>query len=295
MGLLTIVGRGRLHASGARGPVVRGWLPCENPVNRRVDAAFTDNPQEDRRRSRRPMTRPQLSPPARPATTAPLRALVVDDEPHISDLLATALRYEGFEPTICDRGGRRRRARRRPASGRHPARRDAARPRRLRGRPPPPPARAPVPDRLPHRAGRTGRRGPGPHHSAATTTSASRSASRRSSPGSGPCCAGRDRSPSTGRCGSPTSSSTTTPTRSAGPGVLVELTQTEYSLLRLFLENPRRVLSRPQILDRVWRYDFEGNGNVVDLYVGYLRRKLDPLGPPLLRTVRGVGYVLRAD
>jgi two-component system OmpR family response regulator len=78
-------------------------------------------------------------------------------------------------------------------------------------------------------------------------------------------------------------------------GVLVELTQTEFSLLRLFLENPRRVLSRPQILDRVWRYDFDGNGNVVDLYVGYLRRKLDPLGPPLLRTVRGVGYVLRLE
>ena len=78
-------------------------------------------------------------------------------------------------------------------------------------------------------------------------------------------------------------------------GVLVELTQTEYGLLRMFLENPRRVLSRPQILDRVWSYDFGGNGNVVDLYVGYLRRKLDPLGPPVLRTVRGVGYVLRAE
>ena len=83
--------------------------------------------------------------------------------------------------------------------------------------------------------------------------------------------------------------------KSAAAGVLVELTPTEFSLLRLFLENPRRVLSRPQILDRVWRYDFEGNGNVVDLYVGYLRRKLDPLGPPLLRTVRGVGYVLRPE
>jgi two-component system, OmpR family, response regulator len=78
-------------------------------------------------------------------------------------------------------------------------------------------------------------------------------------------------------------------------GVLVDLTQTEYSLLRLFLENPRRVLTRSQILDRVWRYDFDGNGNVVDLYVSYLRRKLDPLGPPVLRTIRGVGYVLRAE
>ena len=77
-------------------------------------------------------------------------------------------------------------------------------------------------------------------------------------------------------------------------GVLIELTRTEYSLLRVFLENPRRVLSRAQLLDRVWRYDFDGNGNVVDLYVGYLRRKLDPLGPPLIRTIRGVGYVLRS-
>lgn len=78
-------------------------------------------------------------------------------------------------------------------------------------------------------------------------------------------------------------------------GIAVELTRTEYSLLRVFLENPRHVLTRAQLLDRVWRYDFEGNGNVVDLYVGYLRRKLDPLGPPILRTVRGVGYVLRLD
>jgi two-component system OmpR family response regulator len=78
-------------------------------------------------------------------------------------------------------------------------------------------------------------------------------------------------------------------------GALIPLTPTEYSLLRVFLENPRHVLTRAQLLDRVWRYDFDGNGNVVDLYVGYLRRKLDPLGPPLLRTVRGVGYVLRLD
>ncbi|MFI5226744.1 MAG: response regulator transcription factor [Candidatus Limnocylindrales bacterium] len=76
-------------------------------------------------------------------------------------------------------------------------------------------------------------------------------------------------------------------------GRLIELTATEFNLLRLFLENPRRVLSRARILDRVWRYDFEGNGNVVDLYVGYLRRKLGADGPVPIRTVRGVGYVLR--
>ena len=78
-------------------------------------------------------------------------------------------------------------------------------------------------------------------------------------------------------------------------GGRIALTPTEYNLLQFFLENPRHVLTRSQILDRVWRYDFDGNGNVVDLYVGYLRRKLDPHGPPLLRTVRGVGYVLRLE
>jgi two-component system OmpR family response regulator len=78
-------------------------------------------------------------------------------------------------------------------------------------------------------------------------------------------------------------------------GMLVALTQTEYNLLRFLLENPRRVLSRGQILDRIWRYDFGGDGNVVDLYIGYLRRKLGSPGAPLIHTVRGVGYVLRAD
>jgi two-component system OmpR family response regulator len=78
-------------------------------------------------------------------------------------------------------------------------------------------------------------------------------------------------------------------------GTPIQLTQTEYNLLRLLLENPRRVLTRSQILDRVWRYDFDGNGNVVDLYVGYVRRKLAPFGPPLIRTVRGVGYGLLID
>jgi two-component system, OmpR family, response regulator len=78
-------------------------------------------------------------------------------------------------------------------------------------------------------------------------------------------------------------------------GTRVDLTATEFNLLRLFLENPRRVLTRAVILDRVWRYDFDGNGNVVDLYVGYLRRKLSVHGPVPIQTLRGVGYVLRED
>jgi two-component system, OmpR family, response regulator len=72
----------------------------------------------------------------------------------------------------------------------------------------------------------------------------------------------------------------------------IELTATEFSLLRFFLLNPRRVLSKGQILQNVWKYDFGGNSNVVETYVSYLRRKLDALGPPLIRTVRQAGYML---
>jgi two-component system, OmpR family, response regulator len=76
-------------------------------------------------------------------------------------------------------------------------------------------------------------------------------------------------------------------------GVAVELSPTEFKLLRFFLLNPDRVLSRAQILDHVWEYDFGGGANVVETYVSYLRKKLDRLGPPLIHTVRGVGYALR--
>jgi two-component system OmpR family response regulator len=75
----------------------------------------------------------------------------------------------------------------------------------------------------------------------------------------------------------------------------ITLTATEFSLLRFFLMNPRRVLSKGQILQNVWRYDFAGNTNVVETYVSYLRRKLDAVGPPLIRTVRQAGYMLEAE
>jgi two-component system, OmpR family, response regulator len=71
------------------------------------------------------------------------------------------------------------------------------------------------------------------------------------------------------------------------------LTATEFNLLRFFMRNPKRVLSKAQILDAVWHYDFGGNPNVVETYVSYLRKKLDRLGPPLIHTVRLVGYALR--
>jgi two-component system OmpR family response regulator len=76
-------------------------------------------------------------------------------------------------------------------------------------------------------------------------------------------------------------------------GKAVELTATEYKLLRYLLANARRALSKAQILDHVWEYDFGGDANVVETYVSYLRKKLDPLGVPLIQTIRGVGYSLR--
>ena len=73
----------------------------------------------------------------------------------------------------------------------------------------------------------------------------------------------------------------------------IRLTATEFNLLRLFLLNPRRVLSKDQIIDHVWHYDFDGNQNIVETYVRYVRRKLDAFGPPLIQTIRLVGYVLK--
>ena len=75
----------------------------------------------------------------------------------------------------------------------------------------------------------------------------------------------------------------------------LELTATEFNLLRFFLLNPQRVLSKGQILQNVWRYDFGGNANVVETYVSYLRRKLHAAGPPLIKTVRQAGYMLEAE
>jgi len=77
-------------------------------------------------------------------------------------------------------------------------------------------------------------------------------------------------------------------------GVPIDLTATEYRLLRFLLLNPMRVLTRAQILDQVWDYDFGGDARVLETYVSYLRRKLDAHGPPLIHTVRSVGYALRA-
>ena len=235
-----------------------------------------------------------LTTSARLRTKPPLLVLIVDDEPPIADLLATALRYEGFEPVIRDRG-------------------ETALAAAIDLRPDVILLDVMLPDldgfEVARRLHRLGHRFPIVFLTARDTPADAvqgltvggddyirkpfsleevvarvRSVLRRTR-------AMGDLGPL--RFGDIELDDDAHEVRRAG--MLVELTQTEYSLLRLFLENPRRVLSRPQILDRVWHYGFEGNGNVVDLYVGYLRRKLDRLGPPVLRTVRGVGYVLRAD
>ena len=77
-------------------------------------------------------------------------------------------------------------------------------------------------------------------------------------------------------------------------GTPIELTATEFRLLRYLMQNAPRVLSKAQILDHVWHYDFGGDANIVETYVSYLRRKVDVLGPPMIHTVRGVGYRLSA-
>ena len=76
-------------------------------------------------------------------------------------------------------------------------------------------------------------------------------------------------------------------------GEEIALTATEFELLRFLMRNPRRVLSKAQILDRVWNYDFGGQANVVELYISYLRKKVDAGRDPMIHTMRGAGYVLK--
>ncbi|MBB3601359.1 two-component system OmpR family response regulator [Mycolicibacterium sp. BK556] len=76
-------------------------------------------------------------------------------------------------------------------------------------------------------------------------------------------------------------------------GEPIALTSTEFELLRFLMRNPKRVLSKAQILDRVWSYDFGGRSNIVELYISYLRKKIDSGRDPMIHTLRGAGYVLK--
>ena len=76
-------------------------------------------------------------------------------------------------------------------------------------------------------------------------------------------------------------------------GEPITLTSTEFEVLRFLMHNPKRVLSKTQILDRVWSYDFGGRSNIVELYISYLRKKIDSGRPPMIHTLRGAGYILK--
>jgi two-component system OmpR family response regulator len=76
-------------------------------------------------------------------------------------------------------------------------------------------------------------------------------------------------------------------------GDVIALTSTEFELLRFMMRNSKRVLSKAQILDRVWSYDFGGRSNIVELYISYLRKKIDNGRAPMIHTLRGAGYVLK--
>ncbi len=76
-------------------------------------------------------------------------------------------------------------------------------------------------------------------------------------------------------------------------GTSITLTATEFELLRYLMRNPKRVLSKAQILDRVWNYDFGGRSSIVEIYISYLRKKIDSLGEPMFHTIRGVGYSIK--
>ena len=78
-------------------------------------------------------------------------------------------------------------------------------------------------------------------------------------------------------------------------GALVDLSPTEFQLIRYLLINAERVISKAQILDHVWHYDFDGDARIIENYISYLRKKIDTIEPKLIHTVRGVGYTLRAD
>ena len=100
----------------------------------------------------------------------------------------------------------------------------------------------------------------------------------------------------TARCASATCSSTRRRARRTRGERRMQLTRTEFNLLELFMRNPRQVLTRSQIYERVWGYDFGATSNALWVYIGYLRRKLEEGGEPrLLHTVRGVGYALREE
>ncbi len=240
-----------------------------------------------------PPSKPSAAPPEPPPSADATRVLVVDDEANITDLVATALRYEGFDVTTAANG---RDALRLVESTRpHLIVLDVMLPdvdgfevqKRLaeRGRPAPVlflTARDATEDKV---RGLTigGDDYVTKPFSLEELIARIRAVLRRT----------HDQAVEPGRlrfADLEMDEDTHEVWRAAKP---VELTPTEFSLLRFFLANPRRVLSKDQILDHVWNYDFGGDSSIVETYVSYLRKKVDASETRLIHTVRGVGYVLR--
>jgi two-component system OmpR family response regulator len=240
------------------------------------------------------MASPNSRPPALEDAES-VRVLVVDDEPNLVDLLSMALRYEGFQVRAAATGnGAVRLAREfRPDA----VVLDVMLPdldglevlRRLRGHAPAVPvlfltARDAVEDRI---AGLTagGDDYVTKPFSLEEVIARLRALLRRA----GVAATTRDDSVLT--VGDLTLDEDSHEVRRGGAAIA--LTATEFELLRYFMRNPRRVLSKAQILDRVWNYDFGGQANVVELYISYLRKKIDVGREPMIHTLRGAGYVLK--
>ena len=228
------------------------------------------------------------------ADGSPLRVLVVDDEPNIAELLAMALRYEGWQTTVAHTGSRAVAAARdiKPDA----VVLDMMLPdfdglevlRRMRGHSSGVPvlfltARDSVEDRI---AGLTagGDDYVTKPFSLEEVVARLRALMRRTG------ATARDQS-SVLTVGDLVLDEDSHEVSRAGEEVT--LTATEFELLRYLMRNPRRVLSKAQILDRVWNYDFGGQANVVELYISYLRKKIDAGRAPMIHTMRGAGYVLK--
>jgi two-component system OmpR family response regulator len=225
---------------------------------------------------------------------SPLRVLVVDDEPNLAELLAMALRLEGWEITVAHTGSKAVTAakRNRPDA----VVLDMMLPdfdglevmRRMRGQLPDVPvlfltARDSVEDRV---AGLTagGDDYVTKPFSLEEVVARLRGLLRRAG-------AGASKASSELTVGDLVLDDDTHEVRRGGEQI--HLTATEFELLRYLMRNPRRVLSKAQILDRVWNYDFGGQANVVELYISYLRKKVDAGRTPMIHTMRGAGYVLK--